>query len=63
LPVLLLAPGPGVLAGVLAGLLAPSGFQFIGACRAGQPVVVDPCGGELAAVLAQHVPRGQRRLI
>ena len=63
LAVLLLAPVLRVLAGALAGLLASSGFQLIRACRAGQVVVADPGGGELAAVLAQHVPRGQRRVI
>ena len=63
LAVLLLAPVLRVLAGALAGLLASSGFQLVRACRAGQVVVADPGGGELAAVLAQHVPRGQRRVI
>ena len=63
LPVLLFPPLPGVAPGVFAGLLAPPGFQLIGACRAGQIVVVDPGGGKLAAVLAQHVPRGQRHRV
>ena len=63
LAVLLLAPVLRVLAGALAGVLASSGFQLVRACRAGQVVVADPGGGELAAVLAQHVPGGQRRVI
>ena len=63
LAVLLLAPVLGVLAGALAGLLASFGFQFVGAGWAGQVVVADPGGVELAAVLAQHVPRGQGRVI
>ena len=63
LAVLLLAPVLRMLAGVPAGLLAPFGFQLVRACRAGKVVVADSGCGELAAVLAQHVPRGQRRVI
>src|SRR5207237_6945815 len=63
LAVLLLAPVLGVLAGALAGVLASFGFQFVGAGWAGQVVVADPGGVELAAVLAQRVPRAQGRVI